>query len=135
MVIEVSLRDLASVRRVGRDYYVQCPASGLKRVLSRLVTDFDCYFINSISGVDAGSSIDVIYHLTVRDFIVSVKVSLPRSDPKIGSVTGLFPGAALYERELMEMLGVKILDHPTGGRLFLPDDFPEVYPLRKESLK
>ncbi len=135
MVIEVSLRDLASVRRVGRNYHVQCPASGLNRVLSRLVTDFDCYFINDISGVDAGANIDVIYHLTVRDFVVSVKVSLPRPDPKIGTVTGLFPGAVLYERELMEMLGVKVLDHPTGGRLFLPDDFPEVYPLRKESLK
>lgn len=131
MVINISLKDLASVRQDGRNYYVQCPSSGLRRVLSRLMRDFDCFFINSISGVDAGSHIDVLYHLTVRDFIVSVKISLPRSKPEIESITELFPGAVLYERELMEMLGVKVLNHPTGGRLFLPDDFPEVHPLRK----
>jgi Ni,Fe-hydrogenase III component G len=34
----------------------------------------------------------------------------------------------------MEMLGVKIENHPNPKRLFLPDDWPEgEYPLRKES--
>lgn len=132
MVIEVSLRGIADIRQVGRNYYGTCSAANLKKALSRLVTDFDCNFINSISGVDAGSSIDVVYHVTAKGSVVSLTVALPKQKPEIGTVTDLFPGAALFERELMEMLGVKVLGHPTGGRLFLPESFPDVHPLRKD---
>jgi len=132
MVIEISLKGLADVRQVGRNYFGTCSSANLGKALSRMMTDFDCHFINSISGVDAGSSIDVVYHVTVKDSVVSLTVSLPKSKPEIESVSALFPGAALFERELMEMLGVKVLNHPTGGRLFLPDSFPDVHPLRKD---
>jgi len=52
------------------------------------------------------------------------------------SVTDIFPGAVLYERDLMEMLGVKVENHPDPRRLFLPEDWPEGnYPLLKEAKK
>ncbi len=132
MVIKLSLKGIADVSQVGRNYFAACSAASLRKALSRLITDFDCNFINSISGVDTGASLDVVYHVTVKGAIVSLTVALPKLKPEIESVSDLFPGAALFERELMEMLGVKVLNHPTGGRLFLPDSFPDVHPLRKD---
>jgi len=132
MVIKLSLKGIADVRQEGRNYFAACPAASLRKALARLIADFDCDFINSISGVDAGASIDVVYHVTVKGAVVSLTVTLPKLKPEVESVSDLFPGAALFERELMEMLGVKVLNHPTGGRLFLPDSFPNVHPLRKD---
>jgi Ni,Fe-hydrogenase III component G len=55
---------------------------------------------------------------------------------EIETVTDIFPGAVLYERDLMEMLGVQVKGHPDPRRLFLPDDWPAgKFPLRKEVKK
>ncbi|NMC80497.1 MAG: hydrogenase large subunit, partial [Chloroflexi bacterium] len=44
----------------------------------------------------------------------------------------LIPSATLYERELMEMMGVQLVGTPSSDRLLLPDEWPEnVFPLRK----
>ncbi len=49
------------------------------------------------------------------------------------TIRDLIPLAGIYEQELNEVLGVAIGGASTGGRLFLPDDWPDdVYPLRKD---
>lgn len=89
--------------------------------------------LSTISGVDRGDVITVVYHLDCRPALLSLKFNLPKSTPKVRTITDIFPGAILYERDLMEMLGVKVEAHPDPRRLFLPDDWPAgVYPLRKE---
>ncbi len=93
----------------------------------------DVQHLSTISGVDRGDAITVIYHLDCRPALLSLKLNLPKSTPKVRTVTDIFPGAILYERDLMEMLGIKVENHPDPRRLFLPDDWPAgVYPLRKE---
>lgn len=90
--------------------------------------------LSTISGVDRGTHISVVYHFGCRPCLLSVRVDLPPDRPEISTLTDLFPGAEIYERDLMEMLGVKVLEHPDPRRFFLPDDWPEgVYPLRKEA--
>lgn len=89
--------------------------------------------ISTITGVDTGNVVEVIYHFDCRPAMLNLKIPLPKDDLKVPTITGVFPGAILYERDLMEMLGVKVEGHPDPRRLFLPDDWPEgVYPLRKE---
>lgn len=93
----------------------------------------DVQHLSTISGIDRGDAITVVYHLDCRPALLSLKLNLPKSTPKVRTVTDIFPGAILYERELMEMLGIKVEDHPDPRRLFLPDDWTDgVYPLRKE---
>jgi len=88
--------------------------------------------ISAITGVDVGENIEVIYHFDCRPAVLNLKILIPTSDPRVRTVTEIFPGAVFYERDLMEMLGVKVEGHPNPKRLFLPDDWPEgVYPLRK----
>ena len=89
--------------------------------------------ISAITGVDTGENIEVIYHFDCRPAELNLKISLPKSDPRIWTITEIYPGAVFYERDLMEMLGVKVEGHPNPKRLFLPDDWPEgEYPLRRE---
>lgn len=89
--------------------------------------------ISTITGVDTGDVVEVIYHINCKPAELNLKILLPKTDLKIPTITEIFPGAVLYERDLMEMLGVKVEGHPDPKRLFLPDDWPEgVYPLRKE---
>ncbi len=89
--------------------------------------------ISTITGVDRGDVVEVIYHFDCRPAQLNLKIPLPKDDLRILTITDFFPGAILYERDLMEMLGVKVEGHPDPRKLFLPDDWPEgEYPLRKE---
>jgi len=92
--------------------------------------------LSTISGVDRGDAITLVYHIDCNPVLLNLKLNLPKRMPKVRTVTDIFPGAILYERDLMEMLGIKVEGHPDPRRLFLPDDWPaEVYPLRKEAKK
>lgn len=89
--------------------------------------------ISTITGVDLGNVVEVIYHFDCRPTMLNLKIQLPKDDLKVPTITDVFPGAILYERDLMEMLGVNVEGHPDPRRLFIPDDWPEgEYPLRKE---
>ncbi len=59
-----------------------------------------------------------------------VSADVPRDDPSIDSLTGLFEGAAWHEREAHEMFGIDFVGHPNLIKLYLPDGF-EGNPLLK----
>ncbi|MCD6383475.1 MAG: NADH-quinone oxidoreductase subunit C [Thermoplasmata archaeon] len=92
------------------------------------------------SGRDAGEEIELIYHFSlfygIRDSEVSlcVKVSLPKEDPVIDTITDILPGALITEREKQEMLGVKVKNIPDPRRVFTSDELPEgYYPWRNDN--
>ncbi len=88
------------------------------------------------SGIDTPAGFEILYHFTfdktgefysVRTFIEDKK------DPKIDSITPIFPGAEWIEREMWEMLGINFTGHPNLKRLLLSEDWPEgKYPLRQD---
>ena len=63
--------------------------------------------------------------------MVNIKVRISRKNPKLRTVTPIFPGAFLYERELAEMFGVEIQGHPDPRKLLLYRSSPDA-PLKKE---
>ena len=94
----------------------------------------DIQHLITISGVDLGQQISVVYHVDCGGgTLLNLKLNLDKKAPTLQTVTDIFPGATLYERDLMEMLGVKVEGHPDPRRLFLPDDWPaDEHPLLKE---
>jgi len=134
MPVIAALKKYSTLELKGANkYFGEVSAENLPKALNVLVKDFDTHRVNSISAVDTSSEIIMAYHFTAKRYIVTLKVRLQRDSPQIRTITGTFPGAALFEREAMEMMGVRIIDHPTGGRLFLPEDWKDgTYPLRKD---
>lgn len=91
-------------------------------------------FLNTITGLDEGANLSFIYHLSGENgIILNIKVSVPKENPVILTVTHYFPAATLYERELVDLLGAKVQGLPEDKRYPLPDDWPiGEYPLRKD---
>jgi Ni,Fe-hydrogenase III component G len=64
---------------------------------------------------------------------LSLRTSVAKANPVLDTITPIIPGAILYEREIQDLLGLKVKGHPDPRRLVLPEGWPEgVYPLRKE---
>lgn len=93
-------------------------------------------YLTAISGVDLGveaGEIEVIYHFCVGPAVIQLRVRTPRDNAAVPTLSEIIPSAEPFERELSEMLGVRVVGLRTPEHLYLPDDWPQgVYPLRKD---
>ncbi len=92
------------------------------------------------SGSDLGDDIQIIYHFSLfygirdREIGVHVKVNLPKKDPVIDTITDVFPGALITEREKQEMLGVVVRNIPDPRRCFTSPELPPgFFPWRNDN--
>jgi len=77
--------------------------------------------------------IQIVYHLysyTQRHQIV-LKADLPRDNPRIATVEGVWKVANWFEREVYDLFGVIFEGHSDLRRIMLPEDWVG-YPLRKD---
>jgi Ni,Fe-hydrogenase III component G len=90
--------------------------------------------LTTITGLDEGESLAFIYHLSTQaGTMLNLKTRVLKDKESLPSVTALFPGAAIYERELADLFGARVDGVPPGVRYPLPDDWPAgQYPLRKD---
>lgn len=117
-----------------RRLWLETPPEKFDAVFNGLAEKFGFKILCTITGLDEGESFAVIYHLAKEDgTVASLKVRIARQDPRWKSVGEKFPGGIIYEREIADLLGIKIEGLPPGPRYPLPDDWPEgQYPLRKD---
>ena len=75
----------------------------------------------------------VAYHLLSMEHAhrVRVKVAVRASDPRLPSVTPMFPTANWLEREVFDFFGLTFEGHPDLRRIEMPEDW-EGHPLRKD---
>lgn len=94
---------------------------------------FDMYLYNA--GVDYPKenileSVNEVFS-TKHLHRLSFKVRLPRDNPKVASLTGVWAGADWHERETYDLFGIEFVGHPFLKRILLPEDW-EGHPLRKD---
>jgi NADH-quinone oxidoreductase subunit C len=80
---------------------------------------------------------DGIFELVYRFYHVDggpalvLKTRVPRGDPRVPSLTPIWPGANFHEREALDLFGIIFADHPYPRRIYMWDEF-EGWPMRKD---
>jgi NADH-quinone oxidoreductase subunit C len=76
---------------------------------------------------------EVVYHLFSYRHLHSfaLKVQLPRENPAVPTVEGVWGVANWHEREAWDLFGIVFTGHSDMRRIMLPDDW-EGHPLRKD---
>ncbi|MFX0203180.1 MAG: NADH-quinone oxidoreductase subunit C [Candidatus Hodarchaeota archaeon] len=117
-----------------RRIFVQVGKNAFRKVIRYVTGSMGFTHLSTITGVDVGEEIEVIYHLNSDGGTeLSLKVGILKDKPSLPTITDFIPGATLYEREVHDLLGVTFKGHPDLSPLVLPEGWPpNVYPLRKE---
>jgi NADH-quinone oxidoreductase subunit C len=91
-------------------------------------------YLCAISAVDTGERFEVVYSVaSVKNRIrFDYKIIPDRENPEIDSVIDIWPAANWYEREVWELYGINVKNHPNLTRFLLPDDWDQGYPMRKD---
>ena len=115
---------------------IRIAAASLTSVMAALhdEPDLDFALLADLAGVDTGSEMQVVYHLysaKTPDWLRVIAGGLPRDDPRIPSLTGLWPGAEWMEREAYDMFGIVFEGNRDLRRIYMPPDYTS-FPLRKD---
>ena len=116
---------------------VTVPKNMIVEILTLLRDDPEYLFVSiiDISGADypyREERFDVVYHLLSpkKNIRIRIKVTTDENEP-VPSVTGVYPGALWYEREVYDLYGVLFTGHPDLRRILTDYGF-EGHPLRKD---
>src|ERR1051326_2869814 len=87
---------------------------------------------------DDARETDKVFHLyyvfaldAARCFFI-LRVPVSPDKPEFTSLTNAIHAVNWQEREIQDLFGLKLIGHPNPRRCALHDDWPEVFPLRKD---
>ncbi len=130
---------IENVREFRGEYTVQVRLDALVEMGTFLRDDPDCdfNFLADVSGVDYYPDeprFGVNYHLLSMQhkLRLRLRVRLKGPNPRVPSVTSVWPSANWFERETFDLFGVTFIGHPDLRRLLLPMDF-RGHPLRRDN--
>ena len=114
-------------------------------ISKELLLDITDYLFNTlgyryiiVSGMDSKEGYEIIYHYSddSSGWVINLNVMLPHDNPVVESITPVVYGAEWIEREIMDLLGIKFLNHPKPERFLMAETWPENdFPLRRNENK
>jgi NADH-quinone oxidoreductase subunit C len=127
----------ATATTVGMSVYLD--PNDLIRVSTALRDDAELrmQFLVSLTAVDYLTHFEMVYHVQslAKNHLAVLKVRIEERDgPEIPSLTPVWYGAHLQEREVYDLFGIRFSGHPDLRRIFLWEGFAG-YPLRKDFLQ
>ena len=113
-----------SVLRKG-ETVVEVDQAHVKQFISNVVSDLRIRQLSTITGLDLGQNLGIMYHFWRDRDTVHVRTLVPKSQPNAVSIVEIVPGAILYEMEIHDMFGVNFDGNPWMDRkLLLPETWP-----------
>jgi Ni,Fe-hydrogenase III large subunit/Ni,Fe-hydrogenase III component G len=73
-----------------------------------------------------------VYALDAAHAFFILRVPVSPEKPEFTSLSNAIPAVNWQEREIQDLFGLKLIGHPNPRRCALHDDWPEVFPLRKD---
>jgi Ni,Fe-hydrogenase III large subunit/Ni,Fe-hydrogenase III component G len=73
-----------------------------------------------------------VFALNAAHGFFILRVPISPEQPRLVSLTNALPAANWQEREVQDLFGLKLEGHPNPRRCALHDDWPEIFPLRKD---
>ncbi|MEM0448404.1 MAG: NADH-quinone oxidoreductase subunit C [Methanomassiliicoccales archaeon] len=121
----------------GNEIWMEIPSSLLPPVASHIKNLWGAHLV-TFHAVDNRAltgdfKLIVLMALSGEDDFVVLLTSVDPAFPQYPSLTPQIPCAEWYEREIMDLMGLRASGHPELKPLVLWDDWPEgIYPLRKD---
>lgn len=127
-------QDTIFVQRQKRIFTKPLAREEFEQVLKFLHDEMGFYKASHVIGTDDGEDLGFIYLLFNEDnIIVALKEKASKSDPRINSMSEIYPSLLLHERELVDLFGADVQGLPKGPSYPLPDGWPKGnYPMRKD---
>jgi NADH-quinone oxidoreductase subunit C len=131
-------QSLPDVKVVPEENGLYVRPDGLLKLANHLKNDpaFSMDYLMCLSAVDYMDFFEVVYHLLSLKHNHSLVLKTRcegRMNPEVPSMTAIWTGADLQEREAFDLMGIKFTGHPNLKRLFLWEGF-QGHPLRKDYL-
>lgn len=118
--------DAKIARPRAHEMVIELDQNNVRNFISHLVEDLSVRHLSTITGLDLGEGIGIIYHFTHGRDTIHVKTMVPKSQLNTSSIVDIVPGAILYEMEIHDLLGVNFAGNPWMDRkLLLPDTWPD----------
>ncbi len=91
----------------------------------------DIYHLSTITGIYDQGHLCLLYHFRKEEGI-TLRIPILDEKSSVPTLTQFIPGALFYEREAAEMFGIQIDGLDASEKMFLPDNWKEGAPMRKE---
>ena len=118
------------------DFTVAIKPEAVTEVAAFLRDECGLDYLALLTAVDHPDRFEVVYHFwSIKDrspepFVLKAYIE-DKENPTIPSVTPLWRGANLQEREAYDLMGIRFEGHPNLKRIVLWEGFPG-HPLRKD---
>lgn len=91
--------------------------------------------LSTATGMDTRKGFELLYHFSLdkTGVFYTMRVFVPKDDPKMPSIASFLPAADWIEREMHELLGVEFEGHPNLQPLLTDEElvWEKKQPLRK----
>lgn len=111
--------------------YVGVEPAVLRKTIEMVSKKYQARFM-SLSAVDAGLDIELLYHFSLGGIVLTIQAEVPKEMNEIDTIADFMPATRWAEREVTELFDVKFREHPKLERVLLPEEARvEAPPLRK----
>jgi NADH-quinone oxidoreductase subunit C len=129
--------DFVSIRESSDHPAINCPAGQLIELCAYLQGELGYNMLVDVTAIDWDASsprFTGIYHFLSTTKHQYLRVAVDCDDdinPRLPSLTELYPAANWHERETYDLMGIVYDGHPNLKRILMWDDYP-YHPLRKD---
>lgn len=127
--------DLLEVyRQRERRIFAKVKPAAVRKAIKALADKYRDMRFMTLSAVDNGLDMEYLYHFNINGIVLTLRSLKPKEEPTLDSIADLVPAANFIEREISDLFGIKLINHPEPepAGLVLTRDWPEdKRPLKK----